>query len=65
LDFHPPTGVEAPGGSGLPFFNLDDDIHFVGMGIDAFEFPFFGGVVDKHEGGIRKLALEFLKEYFI
>jgi len=35
------------------------------MGIDAFEFPFLGGVVDKHKGGIRVLTLYFFEVFDI
>ncbi len=39
-------------------FDLDDDVHFVGVGVFAPEAALFGGVVEEDEGGARVLPAQ-------
>ena len=49
LHLHLPTNPEPAITFCPAIFYLDDDIHFMGVGVGAFEAALFGGVVDENE----------------
>ena len=50
---HLPANPEPAIALGPAVFDLDDDIHLVGVGVGTFEAALFGGVIDEDERGAR------------